>query len=163
WSGAGTNSLWLNPLNWIGNVAPNQGDNLSFPAGVARLTNTNDFAAGSMFNSITFSGSDYVIAGNLLSLNTGLTNTPPTATGSTFVAGTLIVQNSITVLEPIALSGTINNQLGVNTFSGNITLNTANATFEVATNTVLNLNGALSGSGGLVKVGPGSLTLAGTN
>jgi len=258
WSGAGTNSLWLNPSNWVANVAPNQGDNLSFPIGAARLTNTNDFPAGSMFNSISFSGSNYVINGSLILINTSLTNTPPAATantfacplmvvedqtiicasgtlfltgninilspsdlgfagggmtfatgvisgdgsltivsagtlvlsasntfagtvfvdgalllqdgsalgstaGSTFVTGTLTVQNGITVPEPVTLSGTINNQGGVNAFSGNITLNATNATFAIATNSQLTLSGALTGSGGLIKIGPGTLKLAGTN
>src|SRR4051794_2270531 len=45
WTGAGTNNLWSNPLNWAGGVAPNPGggvDTLLFGPGAVRKTAAND-------------------------------------------------------------------------------------------------------------------------
>ena len=46
--------------NW-GGTAPGAGDDLVFPAGAARLANTNDYAAGRAFNSITITGTGYTL------------------------------------------------------------------------------------------------------
>ena len=52
WTGGGADNNWTNALNWAG-TAPVAGDDLVFPVGAARLSNTNDFAAATSFNSIT--------------------------------------------------------------------------------------------------------------
>src|SRR5438552_2185075 len=66
WSGAGGNGNWSTSGNW--SSTPNAGDDLVFPTGAARLANTNDFVSRG-FNSITISGSNYVIQGNSLSVS----------------------------------------------------------------------------------------------
>ena len=43
WSG-NSNGNWSIGANWIGNVAPVDGDNLLFPANATRFTATNDIA-----------------------------------------------------------------------------------------------------------------------
>ena len=53
-------------------MAPSAGDDLYFPAAAALKANANDFAAGTAFNSITFTGNGYVITGNGITLNNGL-------------------------------------------------------------------------------------------
>ena len=40
-----------------------------FPPGAARLANTNSFAAATVFNSITYLGSNYVVTGNAITAN----------------------------------------------------------------------------------------------
>ena len=50
WGGSSGN--WSNPANWVGGVAPVAGDDLVFPVGP--YTMTNDFAAGTPFESLTF-------------------------------------------------------------------------------------------------------------
>ena len=45
-------------------MAPLPGDNLIFPAGAARLKNFNDYPSGTVFGSITVSGSGYHFQGN---------------------------------------------------------------------------------------------------
>src|ERR1051325_1167897 len=78
WGGGGANNFWSAPANWTNNVAPVLGDDLIFPAGAARLSNSNDFGAGISFHSITLSGSNYVINGNSLMLGSlGLANNAP--------------------------------------------------------------------------------------
>ena len=44
WDGGGTNGFWTTPANWVGDVAPNPGDSLTFPAAAARMVNTNNFS-----------------------------------------------------------------------------------------------------------------------
>ena len=65
WDGGSTvNNLWTTKENWVGNVAPLPGDNLIFPAGAAQLVNSNDYPSGTVFGSITVSGSGYHFQGS---------------------------------------------------------------------------------------------------
>src|SRR5215510_15100416 len=68
WTGGGVNNLWTNPANWAANVAPSPGDHLVFPAGAAKATAANDFATGTLFGSITFSGLGFSVSGNAVTL-----------------------------------------------------------------------------------------------
>lgn len=71
WTGGGPNAYWTTPANW-GGSAPSLGDDLVFPAGASRLVNTNDFDTGTVFGSIIFSGSNYVIRGKDIVLTNGI-------------------------------------------------------------------------------------------
>ena len=42
--GSSADANWTTATNWLGDVLPDPGDDLVFPAGAAQLTNTNDFA-----------------------------------------------------------------------------------------------------------------------
>ena len=53
WDGGGANALWSNRTNWVGDIAPVEGDSLRFPNAGARKINTNDYPAFSAFNVIT--------------------------------------------------------------------------------------------------------------
>src|SRR4051794_33033270 len=57
--GSAVDANWTTAANWVGDTAPSPGDDLLFPAGAARPANTNDFAAGTAFNSIAFTASGY--------------------------------------------------------------------------------------------------------
>ncbi len=70
WTGGGADNNWTTPANW-GGTAPTAGDNLLFPAGAARLSNTNNYTAATSFGSITISGSGYTLAGNQVTLGAG--------------------------------------------------------------------------------------------
>src|SRR5262249_10360745 len=59
WDGGGSDSNWTTAANWVGDVAPLAGDNLVFPSGAVQLSNTNNFASGTVFNSLTVSGGGY--------------------------------------------------------------------------------------------------------
>ena len=74
WDGGSTlNSNWSTAANWVGDVAPVPGvDDLQFPATAARKTSTNDFI-GAAFLGIAFTGSNYVLGGNPLTLGGNLT------------------------------------------------------------------------------------------
>ena len=66
WTGT-TSGLWNLAANWGGSL-PQAGDDLVFPAAASNKTNTNDFPAGTGFNSITFTGNGYNLAGNSIAL-----------------------------------------------------------------------------------------------
>src|SRR6476659_1615277 len=72
WDGGGANNFWSTAANWVGDVAPNPGDDLVFPTGAAQLTNFNDFAVGTSFQSISVTAGGYVISGNAVSITAGL-------------------------------------------------------------------------------------------
>ncbi|HEY7061382.1 MAG TPA: autotransporter-associated beta strand repeat-containing protein [Chloroflexota bacterium] len=71
WTGGGGDANWTTGANW-GGTAPSADDDLVFPAGAARLTNTNDFPAGTSFNTIAIDGSGYAIGGNSIRLTSSL-------------------------------------------------------------------------------------------
>jgi autotransporter-associated beta strand protein len=70
WDGGGADDHWTTAANWVGDVAPAPGDELSFPA-AARNTATNDFPAGTSFHSLsapvpfTFNGNGVLVANGM--------------------------------------------------------------------------------------------------
>ena len=80
WGRSDANSLWTNPTNWVGGVAPDSGDDMVFPTNAAQLTVTNNFPSGTLFNSIRSSGSGGFIkktaATVTLNANNSCTGTP---------------------------------------------------------------------------------------
>lgn len=150
--GAGATPFWSDPANWVGDVAPMPDDNLVFPTGVAvGLTNSNDFAAGTRFRSITVSDSGYNISGNSLILLEGFIFNG-TASGAQFTA-------------PITL-GAAQTFYSANQ-GASITLGDVNVanlqTLTVDGRGDLNITGVVSGTGAITKLGDGSLILAGDN
>src|SRR5438067_906004 len=75
WVGGGTTgtgpTAWSNGFNWLPIGAPSAVDDLVFPAGGSVLTTNNDFAAGTVFNSITIQGSGYTLNGNAVTIAAG--------------------------------------------------------------------------------------------
>jgi autotransporter-associated beta strand protein len=149
WDGS-SSGFWNNGLNWSGNAVPVNGDDLVFPAGALNSQSTNNIT-GLRLNSITFSGFDYRLEGNPITLTNGVTASQ--------------------------ISGTANIVALIITNGANVTLNSANpgALLFMLTNIVLGsttltndgggfiyLNGTLSGSGNLVKTGSGTNQMGGS-
>ena len=72
WDGGGADDNWTTAANWVGDGGAAPGDALVFPAGAARRSNANDFAPGSLFTNITFTGGDYSLHGNAITLSGSL-------------------------------------------------------------------------------------------
>ena len=72
WIGGGANNHWTTAANWTGGSAPQAGDNLVFPSGVASFSSVNDFPSSTSFESITISGGGYSLTGNGISLFAGI-------------------------------------------------------------------------------------------
>ncbi len=136
WTGA-VDANWSNGGNWSGGAAPNAGDNLIFPNGASNLSNTNDLPQNTIFNSITFSGSGYTLAGNDIVLGPGL-------------AG---------ITDSVSSGG--------NTISLNIRIDTTVIAYRniFVTNSgeTLTISGMIGGAAGFNKEGPGKLILSGAN
>jgi hypothetical protein len=115
WDGGGANANWTTAANWVGDVAPNPGDDLVFPFGTARLVNVNDFPAGTAFRSLKIIGPTHRLTGNGIALAAGLSvegaitsgpaNTPEIGLPLTLTADQTFANSNI---QTYALSGPVN-------------------------------------------------------
>ncbi len=153
WSGASAgSSFWSDPANWVGSVAPATGDSLVFPASAARLNNVNDYAAGTVLGSITFTGAGYALSGaNTLALTNGISAKNATLANQ---IGFPLQLNAAQIFATTAAANSLS-------FNGSISLNGFDLTFNVLG--ALNASGGITGTGNVNKTGSGSLTLSGAN
>ena len=161
--GSSTDSNWTTAANW-GGTAPVAGDALIFPAGAARLSNTNDFAAGTSFASITISGTGYTLAGNSVALGaTGISESAASATNTVNLAMSFAATVTIDVAatSTLTLGGVLSGAGGITkTSAGTLTLSGTN-TYTGATTLsagVLDLqsNAALGTTAGTTSVTSGA-------
>lgn len=148
WAGAALlDANWSRPLNWVGGVAPNPGDDLVFTqGGLNRLVLNNDYPVDTTFNSITVTWPDFTLQGNALVLNAGFTNA---SSGSNRVALPLTLASNQTFA---ALAPGV-----VQEFSG--TQDLLARTLTLAGDGVFLLSGKVRGNA-LFKTGAGSATLS---
>lgn len=145
WDGEGVNGFWSNPFNWVGDIAPVQGDTLAFPAVASRKVNTNDFVSDTFFNAIQFSGNAYTLRGNPVILGAGVVGS--NTLGVNFVNFDVAFGPGSTVAQHGG-AGLI--------FSDDISLPATLTTFGSGS---VNFSGPVSGVGGIVMQGPGFLVL----
>jgi autotransporter-associated beta strand protein len=151
WSGASFNNNWTNPGNWVGGVAPSAGDDLIFGPGAAQQAMNSDLAAGTQFHSITFSADGYSVTGNSFRVAAGVSATELSGTDTLNVAISLDSDETFT-----------------STFSGGSLVvagpvDTNGHTLTIDGSGTTNIPGTISGSGGLVKNGPGTFQIGGNN
>jgi len=149
WDGGGTTNNWTEAANWLGDVAPTAGAILIFPDSAARKANTNDFPHDTNFSSITVTGKGYQINGNSITLSNGITVNTPIGLGPTFGP-------SITLTQPQTFTN-----IGTQTFrlDGQLNLNGFGVTIDGSNN--YNFNGKVTGAGGIIKNGSGTLFIEG--
>src|SRR5438034_9974512 len=70
WDGGGANANWTTAANWVGDVAPQAGDDLVFPTD--QRVSVNDFPAGTPFHSLTVTCREFQLGGNAVELAAGL-------------------------------------------------------------------------------------------
>ena len=143
WDGGGADDHWLAGANWDADIAPAINDALFFDGSI-RLGPVNDYAAGALFNGLTFNAA----AGAFTLSGTGLTLSPGISAGAGTVSGGNIT-NSSSNAETIALPLTLS--------AGNHTITTD------AGSGVLNLNGAFQRNPGGTAVfaeGGGSINFS---
>ena len=153
WDGGGANDFWSTKENWGLNLLPNFGSTLTF-GGVLRLTPVNSSqasVAGLNFNAsagaFTLTGSG---VGDSITLGGNITNNSTTSAQTISFTTITLSGNRIFNAATNPLTVNSNIVLGANTL-------TAEATNDIT------LNGAITGTGGLVKNGASTLFLGGTN
>ena len=154
WDGGGADDFWTTPENWQTDVAPSAGDDLSFFNGAARYTATNDFPAGTTFNSITINAgaTGYLLNGNGITLGNYIDNT---GAASNEIALPIVIDNPRTISSqeaapPLVLSGGIN-------ISTDTTLTLGSGNGDII------ITGVVSGPGHIDYTATGTATLAGSN
>ena len=146
WTGASmADAHWSRADNWSPGGAPVDGDDLVFPDAAARKTNNNDLPVVSI-DSMTFSGGNYLVQGNAISLVSGLSTTGPAGSSNELKLPLLLAASQTFTLaasQTLTLSGPIGE-------SGEflaLTLQSAGSTTVVLTSTA-------SHRGGTRVVGP---------
>jgi hypothetical protein len=160
WDGGGADNNWTTAANWVGDVAPQPGDDLVFPLGPPRTANVNDFPAGTAFHSMAI-GPNYHMTGNAIALVAGLTCSgfaprilfSLTLTGDQTFSGGVHITGSIDVNgHALTLTGGTAFFAGPITGTGSLTI--AGSTVLPAVNTftgpttvagTLNVSGTLPG------------------
>lgn len=148
WTGGGTDANWNTAANWAPAVVPVTGDDLAFPAGAARPSSNNNLGAGTSFNSIAFTGpvSGYTLAGNAISLVGGIN---AANSGS----------NTISLSIALAASQTFSSDGDRLVLSGPIALAANTLTLNTTATGVVEVDGAISGSGGVTASGAAVVAL----
>jgi autotransporter-associated beta strand protein len=165
WTGHGADANWLTGANWIffnpdpELGPPSPGDDLVFPAGAARLSNTNNFPVNTAFNTLTFTGSNYVISGNAIELSQGITTNIPAGSVSDV---DVLFGPGVTLLNPQTFAAN-NTAHGVQLTGATGPVNLNGNALTVTGIGPLVISGPLTGAGGLTKTGTGTLTLSGNN
>ncbi|MBN2508250.1 MAG: autotransporter-associated beta strand repeat-containing protein [Verrucomicrobia bacterium] len=152
WTGGGGNAFWGTTANWAPAGIPQAGDDLVFPAGAARLVNTNNLG-GLTVGSITFNGvgGGYVLRGNAINLSRGISAQNTGGGSSIYIALTLTAADAAFATTTASGSVAIESDVNLNGHSLTLAVNTA----------ALSLGGVISGTGDLTKTNSGTLTLYG--
>ena len=159
WTGAGADANWTTPANW-GGTAPAEGDKLVFPASATAYPATNDFTAGTRFDSIQIDSSSYTFGGNAIQLDNGITDTAAATV-------TLPLGITLTTLSPaqtfsivsgvLALTGKVTGAGGI-TVSGSGVLALSNTTSDYSGGTTVNAGGTLTAQSANC-LGTGTITI----
>ena len=165
WDGGGNlNKFWSEPLNWVGNVVPFPGDNVQFTASGPELRTLNDLPASHPIGTIIFISGNHRIEGTLPQLNGGMQLNPG-------ANDTNRIPRRIEVAAPMTLGVNQTFELNyTNSFlflEGAIDLGSHNLavysqsiySLESTEHSQVNILGGISGTGTLIKNGPGNISL----
>jgi fibronectin-binding autotransporter adhesin len=149
WDGSSSGN-WATGANWSGGTAPNSGDDLVFPTGVAQLLTTNNFSPNRAFQSITMLAPNYLIRGSTVILTNGIRCGHSTAAVAVDTDVELRGDQSFFVTNAAA-------SLLLRATSLNLNANT----LTVSGSGRVDIYEAISGKGGVTKSGAGTLNYYG--
>ncbi|HRZ86294.1 MAG TPA: autotransporter-associated beta strand repeat-containing protein [bacterium] len=149
--GSNVDGNWQTPANWLGDTKPGGGEDLLF-AGTARLTNSNDYAAGTSFGLITFNpaSGNVSISGNAITLTGGMTNSAGTNAFGINTTLSSAEQFNIATSTQLTLSGAMSGASGGITKTGAGTLVLSGSNSYVGGTTVS--DGTLVGTTSLASI-----------
>ena len=126
------NTLWSNPANWVGGVAPAANDDvvIGIPVANGSRTTNNDLPAGTQINGVAIAANLNVINGNSINLGGNVSYTAGGSRTGTFVAPVVLLQDT--------------------TYS--VSANTSNGRLQI--------DGVISGNFGITKADAGRLRFA---
>ncbi len=167
WDGGGSPSFnWTLGQNWSGDVAPVPSTTAALTfAGSTGLTNTNDFTAGSVFNTLTFSAGAgaFTLGGNAINLGNGTAGTKVTNSSSNLqtIDTNLALQQTTTVSPGtggLAIDGDVSGAFGLthtgfgtlilsgdNSYSGPTLITSANASGTSTIRAIANAGNTTAG------------------
>lgn len=154
WDGGGHDDFWGTAANWAADAVPSSGDHLVFE-GPNRNQAVNDLGPGTEFASICFSDPGFTLTGHRVTLD---------AQGGTAIRND--ADGGQTVALPVRLGspGTIETAAGHIRIAGDIDTQGHELAFDIRSpGGENNCSGAIRGSGGVRKMGPGRLSLSGSN
>lgn len=151
WTGGGVNANWSTAANWSPSGGPVAGDDLVFPAGALQLTNNNDTAAGTSYNTLSITGaaSGYTLNGNGIQLAAGL---------SADNGGV----NSIALGITLGASQTFSFAGQRTIFEGAIALGASTLTLSPSSTGLAEIRAGISGTGGVTVTGSGIISVSTT-
>ena len=139
WDGEHSDGQWQTPANWVGDVVPNSGDDLVFPASATSRNSINNII-GFHASSITIEGDDYQIFGHAIDLSGNLL---VEGTGSSYhLSTTLTGSGDSSILVQSETGASL--QFSV---LADINLNGRQLSIAATSNSRLNLMGSISGLG----------------
>jgi autotransporter-associated beta strand protein len=155
WDGGGTDNNWTTAANWVGDVAPVAGDRLVF-AGSTQTASFNDFADGTVFQSIVFQNGGFSLSGHAVTLD---------PQGGGVAIDNVLGDNSVALPLTLAPGAT-----GTLVEDGTLQIGAGGITGDVIDNSALAFNcssslvyaGNISGPGSVTQEGSGRLVLTGT-
>jgi len=151
WDGGGNNAYWDLSANWDPTAyPPKPGDDLIFPAGAARLNNTNNLGLNTPFRFVTFTGDGYTLNGNRIDLQAGVI--------AALAASTNRVALNIRLQTNVVFTASNGAALLLLT-----NLDTRGNELTLAGEGEHRVSGTVSGLGTLVKTGGGLATLSSSN
>lgn len=142
WDGDGPDGNWSTGANWVGGIAPQDGDELVFPSGASWFIPNNDLSASIDLVQITFSGADYTVSGSPIHL-TGLLRT-------THATGTTTINAPINLTADSTFDAAGGGALILN---GTITTNGHELTLQNGGGGALQVEGRITGSGAVTVDG----------
>ena len=151
WDGGGLNNLWSTPANWVGDVAPVQGDSLRFPTAAPQTSNTNDLPADFSVDRLEIQRNGLVITGNRLRLLGDVEETGAFPSSGASVNLPLLLTRATTFR---AAATELNNLI---VFNGEIDTAGFDLTLQDVTDTPgtqgIFINGRISGTGKVITTG----------
>jgi fibronectin-binding autotransporter adhesin len=142
WDGS-SSALWSEAANWAENAVPGPGDDLVFGGVTPNNSTTNDLAAGTQFNSLSFTSEAYQLHGNAITLGPGgiIQNSATTVTTH------IVLPIVLDAVRTVTMSG---NGLGALTLAGIVSGNGGLDVSSTATeNRTLRLEGNNTFIGGI--------------